>query len=213
MCLRNLVFSFVLFFGLTIFTESRAISIVDTGPGNASGNLFTNLRVDAGVRIAGMFTADKTYIIDSIEGWFGSDGFIFSSDAGDLTFSIYNEIGGFPGTIVNTITVNTPNLITSQWFGPSSLDWYVTPGVYWIAFEVPDDSTFSAITVQNVPSPLDKYSNYYDSQWGTDFGEFSFAARIQGSSFQVPVVIPFLPSAALHLSFIWILFVASRAIT
>ena len=175
-------------------SASSAATIVDTGPGVPSiFEPYTNLNVRSGTRIAGQFVIRDTYVVESIEGWFGDGGLTSSTAAGEITFSIYDQLNGFPNALVDSRTISSPMLGKDQWFGASSLDWLLPPGEYWVAYEVPDYSTFRAITVQNAPFPLLSYATFdspvFPGVWNTDFGEFSFSTRIEGRLI-VPLVNP-----------------------
>lgn len=118
-----------------MFTGSvQADYIVNTGSG---GTASTGTVVDATQFLAGQFTLTDSYIITSVEGWFGPH------SEGKLTVVIYDnrEFEGttveLPGSELFTqqFLIDSPSTEDYAWDGAYGLNWALDPGTYWLAFE------------------------------------------------------------------------------
>lgn len=111
--------AFGLLSGLT-----QAAYVVDTGTSPyTAGYSFSN-----NLYFAGEFTLAETTLIDSIEGYFGTNN-------GSVSISILSDGGDIPGSVLNgyTTSFNTTEAAT-DWRGASGLGWSLGAGTYWVSF-------------------------------------------------------------------------------
>jgi hypothetical protein len=147
--------SLALFFGSDL---AQADVIVDTGsttgpyPGGG-GALYQSQW------LAAEFTLPANATISDIQGWIycveGQD----NCNAGQVTFAIYtssNNVYGdaVPANVIYSTSINVPTNTTVGWTGPSGLNLGLTPGKYWLAFEVQSGSYFLGYMPGGPPSPL-----------------------------------------------------------
>jgi hypothetical protein len=131
------------------------ISLINTGAPLVGWDFVGNQpRLNAAQWLAAEFTVPQGAAMTSIEAWMGCPWRV-SCSAGDLTIRLYDDGGDVPGTtLFSQTTFVTPPDSSRQvdpraqgaaegsWHGISDLNWLVSPGTYWIAFEVPPESPF-----------------------------------------------------------------------
>jgi hypothetical protein len=178
--LAAVAIQFALFFGSDL---ARADAIVDTG---STGPLTGNSGALYGSQwLAAEFTLPASATISDIRGWIYSGfGGQYYGSGGDLTIAIYTNTNSATNNVFNTISapgsvlystsVNVPNNAPLGWIGPSGLNWDLSPGKYWVAFEVQAGSSFFGYMPG---SPL--------SSLPTDF---IFGQYIPGPSWVGPVI-------------------------
>lgn len=99
---------------------------------------------------------DSSVTIESIESW------LYVSNQGDLTISLYNEIDGLPSSLVNSTILNV-NSFNKGWYQTNQLLWNVAAGNYWAAFEVKSGQGFFGALEFPAPIQLTAavLNNYY----------------------------------------------------
>ena len=157
--LSFLIFAFLIFL---IPYQAQAIVLVDTGapPVSSGGDTLSQAQW-----LAGQFNVADFYSITDIQGWMG----IRSSGLVDVV--IYN--GSVPGAFPDTKLIpNTGNESFRQsvflagnnnlndWHGISGLNWNLSPGDYWVAFENKGISNFEGWMPSPAPQPLTHYAYY-----------------------------------------------------
>jgi hypothetical protein len=102
------------------------ITIVNTGPGPSS---FPGFSLGGLQWVAVQFPVTRPAVITAAQGW------MIVSVGGFLDLSLYRDGGETPGDLLfrNRGRVDSGN---ADWRGLSTLTWPVTPGTYWIGFEV-----------------------------------------------------------------------------
>jgi hypothetical protein len=153
----------------TSAVSADTISLIDTGAPLVGWDFVGNQpRLNAAQWLAAEFTVPQPVAITSIEGWMGCPWRVPCS-AGDLTIRLYDDGGDVPGTsfFSQTAFVNPPDSsrqvdppglgppvpAEGSWHGISDLNWLISPGIYWVAFEVPSDSPFFWV-MGGAPHPL-----------------------------------------------------------
>src|SRR3982751_6785747 len=110
------------------------ITIVNTGPGPSTLPGFSL----GGLQwVAVQFPVTAPAVITVAQGW------MIVQRGCLLDLSLYRDGGEIPGDLLfrNTGRVDSGN---ADWRGLSTLAWPVTPGTYWIGFEVRGPDTMSA---------------------------------------------------------------------
>jgi len=135
-----------------MFTGSvQAAYIVNTGTG---GTASTGLVVNFSQFLAGQFTLTDSYIIKSVEGWFGPN------SEGTITAVIYNSDVVLPGSELfsQQFLIDSPSPDDYAWDGAFGLSWALDPGTYWLAFEGrPGDMGWGWMPGE-APDPLSIYA-------------------------------------------------------
>ncbi|PYR88926.1 MAG: hypothetical protein DMF84_26715 [Acidobacteria bacterium] len=140
------LFAFLVVLG-TLPRVAHSDPIVNTGPGPSLLGGFT---LNPTQWLAGAFTVDKAHIVTSVEGW------VFASNAGDVTVRLYSDGGDIPGTslFADTVRVESPDQ-SPDWTGATNLNWLINPGTYWAALEVPSgEHAFRGGMTFPSPNPL-----------------------------------------------------------
>lgn len=181
----------------TMTYSASADTLIDTGPGQTSGgggpSLFNDpADIEAGQFqfVAGQFTLDNDFTIETAEIWMRVSSFVGS---GDMTVKLFSDTDDLPGTLLETATVTAnfpaatlPNFPVG-WVELDGLDWEYEAGTYWIAFEAIAGSEAQGAVLMGSGESLDAYAisngldlvDGYRSQVGTDWD-----LRLSGS--QVP---------------------------
>jgi hypothetical protein len=138
--LRKVLWATLTTMALTVLLANVAPAalIVDTGS-SGSGNQWV---LGPGQWLAGQFSLTQNYSITEIQGLFGS---IFGNGHdGEVKAVLHSDNGLVPGSelLSQTFTCSSTDHLT--WQGPSGLNWSLTTGTYWLAFEV--DSASLAYT-------------------------------------------------------------------
>jgi hypothetical protein len=90
----------------------------------------------------------KDVNLTKIQGWIVERSFDdHSFGSGNVTVSLYKpgiSTQGYsiPGTLMYSADVYVPNYTPLGWTGPSGLSWNLTPGAYWVTYEVHAGSRF-----------------------------------------------------------------------
>jgi hypothetical protein len=154
---------------------SQAATVVDTGPGPASGSaLFLSNHYRG---LAGKFTTSQAWRVTSVEAWLQVD------VGGAVKAIIYKDDanGTIPGTKLfsqELIAVVNPS---AGWTGATGLNWFLPPGTYWVGFEVDTIGIF-CVAYYPAPQPLGNYAAaVIDNPWVSIPGR-NLGFRIQGNS-------------------------------
>jgi len=148
MCLwRRICICFVVVASLIPAAGSlvKAEVIVDTGPGgdlSAGGGLFSTQWQ------AGQFRVGYGCSLTSVSVW-------INTWPGELILTLYSDAGEVPDQALFTSSFQVPR--RSGWLVLYTSSWYLSEGVYWIAFESIDVDYF-AVVPQNAPQPLENYA-------------------------------------------------------
>jgi hypothetical protein len=129
--MKNMLAAVFLVAFLVSGSVATADTIVDTGPGPAAGVA----RLYAGQWLAAEFSLSVASTITDVQGWIGCtpDPRLPCGD-GTATAVIYTDGGEVPGTQLFAGAFNGD--VAFDFDGPSGLSWLLTPGTYWVAFEV-----------------------------------------------------------------------------
>lgn len=155
---------------------SAAATIVDTGAPHA-GSMY-NIGLDENTFQSGKFTTAAATITDV-------QGFIGGQVAG-FDVVLYSDGGSIPKAQLFRTGVTSTGFEEFQ--GASNLNWKVTAGSYWVAFEPIGSNTVSALfgymSVESTPHPL---SSYAYSQYGIyhNYTGYNVGVRVLGN-FGVP---------------------------
>jgi len=124
--------------------------IVNTGTPTGSNLGFNNFQY-----FAGEFSIADTYVIQSVEGYFGS-ALGGPVNSGPVTIGVHADGGDIPGTLLFSAVLSVPASVPIAWYGVSGLDQLLGPGTYWASF-VPS-SPFSGLMPVDPPNPLTDYA-------------------------------------------------------
>ncbi len=195
-CRHRCVIGLVCLSGLwALVGVAHADLIIDTG--ETAYPHMPGAALDVDQWLAGEITLTQAYTITDIEAWLIE----YDNRAGNMTVAIYGDGGNIPdaGTELFSTTFfadgpnatpGSPNpIVHPAWLGPHGLSWYLGPGTYWVAFEVPDEPAFFTASL-TVPMPLAHYAywNFNSGQWyewTEDLGD-SWGYRVYGVSCPVP---------------------------
>lgn len=125
--------------------------------------------------LAGGFTLNDNSLITGIEGWIGLD-------AGDLTMAIYSDSGNLPGSKLYSAAFHADR--DFNWYGLDNLNWLLSAGNYWIAFEVDPSQSYSGGMTGGAPNPMAREAINpisYGTGW-EQYGPMHLGVRITGSS-------------------------------
>jgi hypothetical protein len=180
-------------FILTLLAPSaRADTIVYTGEGPICCEGWS---LRSTQWLAGDFTVARAYSVTSIEGW------VFTNTPGDLTVSLHRGGGNIPGTPVFSQTIRASRTVLNSrsapvWTGATNLQWLITPGAYWAAFEVRDTSTFAGGMPHPTPDPTLNEAYTFaetpaggDPRWAASTG-LDFGLRVLGDPVPAPTPEP-----------------------
>jgi hypothetical protein len=131
---------FVVAFSFCCAISAHAYYVVDTGEGtNLNGGYGWSLDNSNPQWLAGKFSLNQAYSINSVEGWIG-----IVTDAGTGRISIYGDAGQIPDAADLKFSQDfLVDLAQPSWQGISGLDWDLAAGSYWVAFEDPIGSSLS----------------------------------------------------------------------
>lgn len=169
----------------------HASYIVDTGtPPYSNGGI----ALTANQSLAGQFTITETYIVESVEGWFGGNvDFTITaaiySNTGDGSGSGGSGFGdgGWPKESLYSTTFmhDAPSAGVNAWDGAYGVSWTLDPGTYWLVFDIADGVTDTTYMPGDAPSPLAKYAYSYPSTSG--WTETGSAAKLGMRISAVPI--------------------------
>jgi hypothetical protein len=142
-------------FLLIVSAQSHASLIVNTGPG-VEGSGVGGLALTSTNSLAGQFTIDQDWKINSVEGWINA----FQNSPTTATVGIYSDGGDVPGSELYSAAFESIPGNYTYWQGATGLDWLIGAGTYWITFEVLAGQTMSGAVVGGAPSPLDETAYY-----------------------------------------------------
>jgi len=163
-------------------TQAHAMLVIDTG--TPTGD--TGWMVSTTQFLAGEIALSESYVLTGIEG------FLYDSiDPGSLTLALYGDAGDSP---------DFTNLLFSQsfsvtpgnslgWYGVSGLNYAITPGEYWVSFEVLDGQTYNGGMLNGAPSPLANYGGIVNADispaWISD-DTLGLGIRVEADTGVVP---------------------------
>ena len=102
---------------------------------------------------AGEFTILDSYLVLTIEGYFGNqDG----TASGTVDIAIHEGGGNLPGDILFTSTTSLAAHAPLGWYGLSGVGWELAPGTYWASFR-PSESINGSMP-GGVEFPMAKYA-------------------------------------------------------
>jgi hypothetical protein len=162
-------------------------TLVDTGTPDAGDYVLGLNTGPFGSRLAARFTLADNAIIT------GAEAHMFVYGGGVLNYDIVSAAGGLPdsGPVLFSSAVAL-DFLPYSWAGPSSLNWSLSAGDYWLILRPEEGSGFWAQLDYFTPNPLASYASYYTENptwfaysphpvYGGDFG-----VRIFGTSGAVP---------------------------
>lgn len=161
--------------------------LVDTGQPVST----SSYDVDSDQWLASEFSIDSTYTLTDIHGFMRTNYSGTPLTEAYLTLAIYGDGGAVPnmGNELYNQAFSVQTDDTGNWYGLSGLDWTLSQGSYWLAFEVREGQDFAGAMHYSSPNPLENEAfwtvNYstdptYISQ-GLDIG-----VRIQSNIAVVP---------------------------
>ena len=141
--------------GSPALTQNGAISVCGKcgGPTTSSGQ-----------SVALQFSVSDYYDITSIQG------FLWQQATGTLTLALYDNVNETPGSQIYSSSFQATDIASAQsgwrgsWAGVSGINWTVSPGKYWAAFEVRNGQTYEGALEFPAPIPLPAAVN--NSAWG-----------------------------------------------
>jgi len=143
---------------LLSISSAQAALVVDTGAGSSTSG---GTSLVSSQWLAGQFTLSESYTINSVEGWFGKGA------QGTVTSAIYNDAGsGIPdggALFAQQFILDTPDNIGTfgnAWDGAYGLNWMITAGTYWLAFEVRTGDTGNGWMPSEGSGALSPLANY-----------------------------------------------------
>lgn len=154
--LKNLVSLFLLVLVFLISTNANADLIVDTGTMPTGPQI--GLSLTEYQWLAAEFTTAQDYFVNEILGWIDSD------SGGTATATIYADdfvgvdsrsdpaTSELPGTELFSQAFTAS--AGKDWFGPQGLNWNLSAGTYWVAFEVHSGQTLDGAMRYGAPNPL-----------------------------------------------------------
>ena len=150
------------------------LTVVDTGaPPNGSG---TTLNVAQWQ--ASQFSILQAGTITSVEGW------IAATVAGAIQIRLYADGGHAPGTALNTTSFNAISS-EGQWQG-AAVSWAVTPGTYWLGYEVLPNSTYAGYMPRPAPHPLGNEASTVNGGAYQESNGLDIGVRVHESVANVP---------------------------
>ena len=157
-CIR----SFAIVGLLSIAFPAYSAFLVDTGPG-PDPFPGTPWVFNGSEKFAGQFQLAENSTVNSIEAWMGINGF---GTGFSFNVLIYSDIGGLPGNALFSDTAFAPapaNIPAGEtygfgWYGNNLLNWDLTAGTYWVAFEGSNSEELHALTPGISLDPLASYA-------------------------------------------------------
>ena len=176
--LRKVIAPLILALPLAISTAplKAQTTIVDTGPG---GPIIGGTSFGSFQWVAAEFSITDPYSVTDVHAWIGS------VTGGTATAALYTDSGGIPGTELFS-SAFTVAAGVNDWYGQSGLDWGVTAGTYWVAFEVrPENSLPHGVFPAFFPEPLDTYAINFGSGYLLE-EDAAFGVRVLGTVAAIP---------------------------
>jgi hypothetical protein len=155
--------------------------IVDTGQPTGLGGL----DIGGAQWLAAEFAfSSQPYTVTDLLGW------MRVPTAGDLSVVVYGDGGDIPDTSSELYRQSVHLDVTTDpaWCGATGVSWYLGPGTYWLALEVPSATSLVAVPPESPPSPLDNYAWFrpsVHSSW-IPLGSHDFGVRIYGEPIPAP---------------------------
>ena len=153
--------------------------LIDTGqPTDSTYNWSLHNNPTSTVWLAGEFTLDQDYILNSIQF------FVSHHVSGTVTMVIYEDSGEVPD-VSNELFSNTfygQSGYDANWDGLTGLNWYLPHGTYWVAIEprLPDEYYYGGAP-SDAPFPLNNYAAYNGSNgFYVESDLLTFGLRIAG---------------------------------
>jgi hypothetical protein len=108
--------------------------------------------------VAAEFSISESYSLNSVRGFIETSSLqSFGTLTGTMTAAIYADAGEVPGLELYSaaFTIGTPlGAYVPAWQGATGLDWLLSAGTYWVAFEVRPGQAANAVMRSGAPSPL-----------------------------------------------------------
>lgn len=187
---RNLVLITMLIALCLFVGKANAAFIVDTG--DPTGDSVWLL--DSTEWLAGEFLLSAEHTITDIKGY-------LQCLVGDTVYAaIYSDGGDTPGSRLFSQDFSVQAGPFDNWVGPSGLSWFLSPGTYWVAFEVRAGSDFLGGMRADSPNPLGNEAAY-DADATVPFwfayDEADIGVKIQGNPIPIPSAVWLLGSGLL----------------
>lgn len=168
-------------------TESGADVLVDTGPGPSSGTSYLLNSSQWGY--AAKFTLTGNYKLIGVAFWME---ITVAKASGEMV--IYNNDGTgaygktVPGSKKFSIDFYADKIFPTGWCWVTLYlqNLCLSPGTYWVAFEVKDPSKFSANIYPPVPSPVPAYARSVGDHY-EPAPDLNFGVRIYGDPEPLPL--------------------------
>ena len=156
---------------------AQADLLVDTGqPANTTGGM----SLVYPQTLFAQFVLDKAVTITAIQGW------IDVTSPGGMQVHIYQDNGDTPGSfLLNSPMVNV-GATGAAWVGPSSLNWYLKAGTYWLGFWAMPQGGDPPTPLGTMPGPapaplgIEGYKNYPGTPFVRD-DTMNIGVRISGN--------------------------------
>jgi len=117
---------------LGVTLSASAATIVNTGlPTNYVTSVLSSRP------LAGGFTTDQPWVIDTVTAWFECAGGDLCGGLGSIAtieVSIWDDAGGDPGTVLFTGTIDLPDTADREPFSVENIDLEVGAADYWVSF-------------------------------------------------------------------------------
>ena len=120
------------------------VTIVDTGAGPSGLPAFSFY---SGQWLAAEFDVGSPTVITGMQGW------MQLGSGGALRLALYSDGGDVPGSAL-AVRNGVVAAGSADWRGFTDLAWPVSPGTYWVGFEVPAGSRLSGSMPFPSPRPL-----------------------------------------------------------
>lgn len=161
---------------LLLNASASAALLLDTGTPTNDPNNDPPWTLSGGLQwLAGGFTLNDNSLITGIEGWMGLG-------AGDVTMAIYSDSGNLPGNKLYSAVFHADQ--DFDWYGLDNLDWLLSTGNYWVAFEVGPNLSYSGGMTGGAPNPMAREAINpisYGTGW-EQYGPMNLGVRITGST-------------------------------
>jgi hypothetical protein len=173
---------------LLFIPAANGAYLIDTGPGmnKRSGSpIYNTTPVNGDFQfLAVEFYLDSTYTITDVEGWIYH--YDAQNQASHITFIIYGDGGNIPDVnneLYNQV-VTLSSDIAPRWHGLTNLNWSLSSGEYWLAFEVRQPELLDNAMPEFAPNPQE-HEAYYNGG-NVNFGylpvSLGYGVRMQGHS-------------------------------
>ena len=178
-----------------------ASTTVDTGtPKNMDIQWSFHSNSVSEVWLAGQFTLNKPFTLTEIKTY------LTPRYAGAVTVAVY-EGGDVPqlGSSLFSDTFQGMDNGQTSWYGLSNLNWTLSSGTYWVAFEAREKDNYYSTLPSDVPSPLDAYASYNPSLSAqyilSSNPDFNFGIKIIGNPVPIPSAVWLLGSGIVALAY------------